>query len=120
MRILLVDDHEDTIRAMQLYLERHGYLVRTARSVREALAIATAEAVDVLVSDIGLPDGSGIELLHAVNKIRKVRGIAFTGFGMPDDIRRSMEAGFAEHIIKPGGIAQLRLAIERLRAAHYD
>lgn len=116
MRILLVDDHADTVRMMSLFLERHGYVVRTAGSVREALAIAAAEDVDVLVSDIGLPDGSGIELLQAMSKIRTVKGIAFSGFAMPDDIQRSMEAGFQEHLVKPSGFNQLCSVLEQMRS----
>jgi CheY-like chemotaxis protein len=115
MRILLVDDHVDTVRMMSVLLERHGYVVRTAGTVREALAIAAAEDVDVLVSDIGLPDGSGIELLQAMRKIRAITGIAFSGFGMPDDIQRSMEAGFQEHLIKPAGFSQLCSLLEGMR-----
>ena len=120
MKILLVDDHADTVRVIRMYLERRGYQVRTARSVGEALEIARSEVVVVLVSDIGLPDGSGIELLAAVNEIRKVRAIAFSGFGMPEDIRRSMEAGFCEHIVKPAGAAQICTALERLGGERYD
>jgi CheY-like chemotaxis protein len=118
MRILVVDDHADTVRAMQLFLERHGYVVHTARSIREALEIASDQVVDVLVSDIGLPDGSGIDLLHAMNRIRRVQAIAFSGFGMPDDIKRSMDAGFREHIVKPTGLPKLCQVLERLKKFH--
>ena len=110
-RILLVDDHEDTLALFSMALERHGYVVITASSVQEAVEKASEQPFDVLVSDIGLPDGSGIDL---IGKLDGVRGIALTGFGAEEDVKRSRAAGFRDHLTKPVGVRQLLTAIERV------
>ena len=110
-RILLVDDHEDTLALFSMALERHGYVVITASSVQDALEKAREQPFDLLVSDIGLPDGSGIDL---IGRLDGVRGIALTGFGAEEDVRRSREAGFRDHLTKPVGVRQLLAAIERV------
>lgn len=113
--VLLVDDHEDTSRMLALLLERHGYTVFTAGSVRGALDVAADRGFDVLISDIGLPDGSGLDLMSILRERGgAVKGIALSGFGMEDDIRRSRAAGFREHLTKPVSFQKLREAIDRL------
>jgi two-component system CheB/CheR fusion protein len=112
--ILLVEDHADTAMMMKLLLERKGYQVNVAPNMTDALDLAAREPFDLLISDIGLPDGSGIELINTLNQHRPVKGIALSGFGMEDDIKRSIEAGFAEHLIKPVSYQKLREAIQRL------
>jgi signal transduction histidine kinase/CheY-like chemotaxis protein len=112
--ILLVEDHADTAMMMKLLLERKGYRVKVAPSIAEALDVAARDGFDLLISDIGLPDGSGIDLINALSKRRPVKGIALSGFGMEEDIKRSIEAGFAEHLIKPVTYQKLREAIQRL------
>jgi PAS domain S-box-containing protein len=114
VRILIVDDHADTSMVMKLLLERRGYTVLTADSVHSALAVAASEGFDLLVSDIGLPDGSGHELIEQLKAYRTVPSIALSGFGMEEDIRRSKEAGFDEHMTKPVSFQQLHEVIERL------
>jgi signal transduction histidine kinase/DNA-binding response OmpR family regulator len=120
LKILLVDDHEDTSRAMKRLLERVGYEVRTASSVAGALESATRDRFDLLISDIGLPDGSGLDLLRRLREDlangRPVKAIALSGFGMEDDLRRSREAGFVEHLTKPVNIEQLEAVIQQLTA----
>jgi CheY-like chemotaxis protein len=113
-RILLVEDHPDTNRVMTLLLERRGYVVVPTSTVHGALEIAGREQFDLLISDIGLPDGTGLELMQALQAIAPMRGIALSGYGMDDDIRRSREAGFAEHITKPVSTSRLLAVIERL------
>jgi CheY-like chemotaxis protein len=74
---------------------------------------------DILVSDIGLPDGSGLELMPrfvALAGTRPIAGIALSGFGMPEDVERSYAAGFHEHLIKPVDFALLRKALARVAA----
>jgi len=112
--ILLVEDHADTALVMKLLLERKGYHVTTAPSVGAALEVASRENFDLLISDIGLPDGSGIDLIQRLSERRPVKGIALSGFGMEEDVRRSIEAGFAEHLIKPVSYQKLREAIQRI------
>jgi CheY-like chemotaxis protein len=116
LRILLVDDHVDTVRPMQLFLEASGYHVRTAGSVAEALQAAAEEEFDLLVSDIGLPDGSGENLVRRLQAGgRNLPGIALSGRGMQEDIERSLAAGFEVHLIKPVSLQQLEMTIDKLR-----
>src|SRR5256885_5188023 len=107
VRILFVEDHEDTNRSLTRMLRRRGYEVHPANDVRSALAVATNTQFDVLVSDIGLPDGSGIDLLKALRAKREVFGIALSGYGMEEDIRRSGEAGFSHYLVKPVDLNKL-------------
>jgi CheY-like chemotaxis protein len=117
--ILLVDDHHDTNRAMARLLMRLGYDVQTADSVRSALEAAGARkgGFDLLISDIGLPDGSGLELMRELlqrHPATPIKGIALSGYGMEDDVRRSAEAGFLAHLVKPINLAKLNEVIRAL------
>ena len=71
---------------------------------------------DVLVSDISLPDGTGYELMRSVGSAGPVSAIALSGFGAPEDMRRSLEAGFARHIVKPVLPSELLTAIAEVAA----
>jgi signal transduction histidine kinase/CheY-like chemotaxis protein len=113
MRVLLVDDHEDTNRSLTQLLRRRGYHVQPAYSVQSALEAAAHERFDVLVSDIGLPDGSGIELMQKLKSDHAIFGIALTGFGMEDDLRRSHDVGFNHHLIKPVDLNKLDALIQQ-------
>jgi CheY-like chemotaxis protein len=113
-RILVVEDHDDTLRSMKVLLHRLGYEVLTADNMADALRIAMQEPFDILLSDIGLPDGSGLELLKRIRSIREVPALALSGFGMDEDIERSREAGFSDHLTKPVSIDRLQAAIEHL------
>jgi signal transduction histidine kinase/CheY-like chemotaxis protein/HAMP domain-containing protein len=101
LRILLVEDHEDTNRSLTNLLRRRGYHVQSALNPQTALNLTGSEQFDVLISDLALPDGSGIELMRNLRTERPVLGIALTGFGMENDIRKSQEAGFKHHLVKP-------------------
>lgn len=114
LHILIVDDHADTSRVMQLLLERRGYRVRTASSLSSALEAAGADDYDLLISDIGLPDGSGLDLMRELRQSKPIVGVALSGFGMEEDIQKSIEAGFKEHLTKPINFKQLQEVIERL------
>jgi CheY-like chemotaxis protein len=113
MRILLVEDHEDTNRSLTQLLRRRGYHVQAAHSVESALAAAAHEPFDVLVSDIGLPDGSGIDLMQKLKIDHEIFGIALTGFGMEEDLRRSHDVGFNHHLIKPVDLNRLDALIQQ-------
>ena len=113
MRVLLVEDHEDTNRSLTSLLRRRGYFVQAARSVQGALELAANERFDVLVSDIGLPDGSGIDIMQAINSEHPIFGIALTGFGMEEDVRRSHAVGFHHHLIKPVDLNRLDSLLQR-------
>jgi len=112
LRILLVEDHEDTNRSLTQLLRRRGYEVMPAFTIANAMELANQEHFDVLVSDIGLPDGSGVELMQRLHSTRPVFGIALTGFGMADDIQRSRAGGFAHHLVKPIDLNRLDALIQ--------
>jgi signal transduction histidine kinase len=107
LRVLLVEDHADTLRVLSSILTKDGFCVRTAASVADARKLLDCESFDVLITDIGLPDGSGYQLMHAARQSQSLRGIAISGFGMEEDVQRSMEAGFEHHLIKPIDAQQL-------------
>jgi len=113
LRILLVDDHQDTCTALEKLLVRRGHLVAATHSIRSAMETAVRNQFDLLISDIALPDGNGVELMMQLHAISKIPGIAISGFGNNGDIEKSLEAGFAEHLIKPVKLDALEAAIER-------
>ena len=111
--ILLVEDHADTARMMTLLLRSLGHRPRLAGSVREASdLLAVDPAPDLLISDLGLPDGSGLEIARV--KPAALPALALTGFGMDGDVARCREAGFAAHLTKPINVQKLRSAISSL------
>ncbi|PWT81604.1 MAG: hybrid sensor histidine kinase/response regulator [Acidobacteria bacterium] len=112
MRILLVEDHEDTNRSLTNLLRRRGYHVQPALTFQSALDLGGKEQFDVLISDLALPDGSGIDLMQKLHSKKPLLGIALTGFGMEDDIRKSREAGFQHHLVKPIDLNKLDLLIQ--------
>lgn len=114
-RILLVEDHADTRNAMTRLLRRRGHEVHVAGTVTEALKLVTSlQTIDVLISDFCLPDGDGCDTLRAVTSVCPgVHAIALSGFGMEEDVKRSLEAGFAHHLIKPVNFAKLDAALAR-------
>src|ERR1700730_15159357 len=113
LRILLVEDHQDTCTALEKLLIRRGHLVAATHTMRSAMETAARNQFDLLISDIALPDGNGAELMTYLRAISGMRGIAISGFGMNGDIERSLEDGFAEHLIKPVKMENLEAAIER-------
>jgi CheY-like chemotaxis protein len=117
MRILLVEDHEDTKRSLTNLLRRRGYHVQSAGNVQSALDLSAKEDFDVLISDLGLPDGSGIDVMQTLRSERPVFGIALTGFGMEEDIRKSYEAGFKHHLVKPVDLKKLDSLLQEGAAA---
>ena len=117
MRILLVEDHEDTNRSLTNLLRQRGYHVHSAVNLQSALDLSANEEFDVLISDLGLPDGSGIDLMEKLNSKRPLLGIALTGYGMEDDIRKSHAAGFRHHLVKPIDLNRLDSLIQEGAAA---
>lgn len=115
-RVLLVEDHADTIEVLTALLVDKGFRVESATSL-EAARHVDLEQVDVIVSDIGLPDGTGLELMKELRSRAHRPAIALTGFGMESDVRASKEAGFDLHLTKPVSIERLVDAIHSLRPA---
>jgi PAS domain S-box-containing protein len=102
IHILLVEDHEPTRTALAHLLTRRRYKVQTAASVAEARALSEKHAFHLLISDIGLPDGNGFELMKELRHSNPaLQGIALTGYGMEEDIARSQRSGFSSHLVKP-------------------
>jgi CheY-like chemotaxis protein len=116
VRILIVEDNSDTSQVIQHLLERRGYTVHAVHSIGSALEAANSQEFDLIISDIGLPDGSGIDLMRKLQQHKPIKGIAVSGYGMEDDIRRSIEAGFAEHLTKPISFRKLTEVIQTLLA----
>lgn len=110
-RILLVEDHKPTRSTLALLLHRRNYEVVTADCFMAARAIAERETFDLLISDIGLPDGNGCDLMAELHGRYGLPGIAITGYGMEEDIRKGKLAGFAAHLTKPVSIEALDRAL---------
>jgi CheY-like chemotaxis protein len=91
--------------------------VTWASTFATALEAVEADNFDLLISDLGLPDGNGRELMRQAHKKHSIRGIALSGYGMESDIKASLEAGFAEHLTKPVNIVQLQESIQRVISA---
>lgn len=119
-RILLVEDHLPTSTALNYLLVRRGYQVVTATCVAEAQALFEREKFDVLISDLDLPDGNGCELMTGLSNGRKLLGIALTGFGMDDDVKRSKAAGFSTHLTKPVKMQELDRALQSILSIHSE
>ena len=118
LRILLVEDHADTAAILARLLRRMGHDVLPANSVAAALQLAEKEMpvaqIDLVMSDLGLPDGSGLDLMRQLSANYGLRGIALSGFGMDSDLAQSTAAGFSRHLIKPIDIALLRATLIEL------
>lgn len=113
-RILLVEDHPDTNKVLCRLLSLFGYEVTPAFGVSEALAKVGEGPFDLMISDIGLPDGNGYDLLRQANQLRPLRGICMTGYGMDEDLRKSKEAGYIDHVVKPVDAMQLKDVVSRV------
>jgi two-component system CheB/CheR fusion protein len=101
LRIFVVENHKDTLLWLTRYLEEMGHTVRSARTKSEALEALPGAGCEVLISDIGLPDGDGWELLRAIPPAQRIYAIAMSGFGMTADRAKSAAAGYRHHILKP-------------------
>ncbi|MEO8351603.1 MAG: ATP-binding protein [Chthoniobacteraceae bacterium] len=114
LRILLVEDHADTANVLRRLLTKDGHSVRIAESIAAGFAYIELEPYDILISDLGLPDGNGTELMtEAFKRQPEIKGIAMSGFGMDEDIEASLAAGFSQHLVKPVDMDILRgLVIE--------
>jgi CheY-like chemotaxis protein len=114
INILLVDDHDDTLMLMKMMLERRGYAVHAVMSAGEAVEVARQRRFDLLISDINLPDGNGLDVFREIRGLGTSRAIALSGFGRDADVRRSREAGFLEHLVKPVNMQKLHEVIQRV------
>jgi CheY-like chemotaxis protein len=114
-KVLLVEDHDPSRAALAILLKSRHYDVSLASSVAAARSLIASEQFDFLISDIGLPDGSGFELMREMKSGGNVRGIALTGYGMEEDMDRTRDAGFMVHLTKPIVAESLDQALAQLQ-----
>ena len=114
VHILLVEDHAPTRDALTRLLLRRNFKVASAASLAEARKLAAEKRFDLVISDIGLPDGSGNDLMTELNRDYGLKGAALTGCGMEQDVERSLASGFLTHLTKPVGIDSLEKALSLL------
>jgi CheY-like chemotaxis protein len=113
-RVLLVEDHPDTAKVLGRLLRVSGCSVSTAASAAAAMDLAAKESFDIVVSDIGLPDSTGYELMRELRTRHGMKGVALSGYGMDEDVQRSRAAGFSDHLVKPINVDTLRSVIVNL------
>jgi PAS domain S-box-containing protein len=119
LKVLVVEDHEDTAIVMGRMLADMGHTSVPASSVASAVDALTREKFDLIISDIGLPDGNGVSLIHAVRAFCDAPAIALTGYGMREDVERCLKAGFNKHITKPVTFGSLRQIIAEVTATKW-
>jgi two-component system CheB/CheR fusion protein len=117
LRILIVDDHEDTIVVTAKILERSGHTVVRTRTASGARELAEREPYDLLISDIGLPDESGIELMRTLKTKYGIRGIALSGLEESDDREEAIHAGYIARMVKPINFEVLLKTIAEMTAS---
>ena len=115
LRILFVDDHAETRHVVGKLLTLMGHEVTTADCVSSALRQAELIRFHLLISDIGLPDGTGHGLLSRMLARSPIVGIAISGYGAEEDVEQSLDGGFAAHLVKPITVAQLEAVIAKVR-----
>ncbi len=108
-----MDDHADTLLFLAKLLQKLGGDVKTAGSVADAVRCLDRERFDLLISDLGLPDGTGYDLMTQARQRQPLKGIALSGFDSSDEVRRGQQAGFCEHLVKPVDMKKLVTAIGR-------
>jgi PAS domain S-box-containing protein len=116
LRVLLVEDHRDTRHVLSRLLTHFGHEVLTAENMHSAVKIIAEGDIDVILCDLGLPDGSGYELIAQARQKRPIKAVAITGFGTDEDIRRAKDAGFDFHLVKPVDLHDLQTVLKRLAA----
>lgn len=114
LKILVVENHEDTLQAMKMYLELEGHAADTANTMKEALDAVAEDSFDLVITDIGLPDGDGWELMRQLRERGPVRAVAMSGYGWKEDLEKSRAAGFLAHLLKPLKITDLETVLRRI------
>jgi DNA-binding response OmpR family regulator len=115
LSILLVEDHADTLRLLSLLLRRDGHSVDAAPSLRDALRLADGRRHDLVIADIGLPDGTGLDLIRELRMVYDVPAIALTGYGEDHYANLCAAAGFTTRMVKPITYERLAQTIAALR-----
>jgi hypothetical protein len=120
LRILVVEDHSDTRRTLSRLLTHCGHEVVAADNVHRALEIISSGDIDVLLCDIGLPDGTGYEVISQARQKHPIQAVAITGFGTEEDLQRSKQAGFDFHLVKPIDLHELQTVLEEVQVYRSD
>jgi len=116
LRILLVEDHSDTLQALSRLLNHFGHEISTADGARSALDMINAKEFDVVLCDIALPDGNGYDVIAEAKRKGAVKAVAISGFAARDDIERGRKAGFDFHLAKPVDFHELRSVLGQIAA----
>jgi CheY-like chemotaxis protein len=116
LRILVVEDHSDTLQALSRLLNHFGHEISVADGAQNALKLIDSEEFDVVLCDIALPDGNGYDLIAQAKRRRPVKAVALTGFGTHEDVERGKEAGFDFHLTKPVDFHELRAVLGQIAA----
>jgi CheY-like chemotaxis protein len=111
--LLLVEDHPDTAKVMARLLRNLGHEVTTAHTVAATLDVAQSQQFDLVLSDLGLPDGSGLELMRELGQKYGLRGVAISGYGMDEDLAQTERAGFFAHLTKPVNFQQVQAVLSQ-------
>jgi DNA-binding response OmpR family regulator len=114
LTLLVVEDHADTAKVLRNLLTKAGYEVHLTNSVESAKSVAAERSVDLVISDLGLPDGNGLELMQFLKKAYSVPGVALTGYGTEIDRKQILSSGFSEFLVKPIDFLELQAALSRL------
>jgi CheY-like chemotaxis protein len=116
LRILIVEDHADTLRILAHLLGHFGHEISTADSRQSAFRFLESKRFDVVLSDIGLPDGTGYDVVSQAKQTQPIKAVALTGYHREEDIRRGKEAGFDFHLSKPVDFQELRHVLDQVSA----
>ena len=116
LRILVVEDHSDTLQALSRLLSHFGHEISLADGAQNALNILGSKEFDVVLCDIALPDGNGYDVIAEAKRRRPVKAVALTGFSANEDIQRGKEAGFDFHLTKPVDFHELRSVLGQIAA----
>jgi len=116
LRILVVEDHSETLEALSRLLSHFGHEISVADGAQHALNIIDSKEFDVVLCDIALPDGSGYDVIAEAKRKRPVKAVALSGFAATEDIERGREAGFDFHLAKPVDFHELRTVLGQIAA----
>ncbi len=118
LKLMLVEDHRDTAAVMSRLLKSLGHEVVIADSIGRALELAGQTPLDLVLSDLGLPDGSGLDLMRELRGRFGLAGVAISGYGMEDDLDRAKKAGFFAHLTKPVSFQQVQAILQQFSATN--
>jgi CheY-like chemotaxis protein len=116
LRILVVEDHSDTLQALSRLLDHFGHDISTADGARSALDLINSKEFDVVLCDIALPDGNGYDVIAEAKRKGAVKAVALSGFAARDDVERGRKAGFDFHLGKPVDFHELRAVLGEIAA----